>query len=1225
MTNIFSIVRKNTFTKKFLSWFLALSVILQTVALPIVASAHDDVNNHPEKVKICHIPTGNPENAQTIEVDDDLVAAHLSNGDTIGECPTPPVTPPPTPTPQPLSIVASKIVCDDAAKLPNWGLGGPDITATTAADYAAAHPGCALTPDWKFQWGFGQKSGDFGVNDFPGDFVGEANGASALGLATGGAYNEWKTFGPTTPNGVVTTQIADLEGASNIWVREVLQDGYIPFTFDDAHQSNANNVSAEMYCSTDVLNYDNYDSIGQPELGKTYYCVAFNAKKVVTPPPPVVPTSTPSCVQDIVSDTTDHVDGGAFAVATYAAHPNWTAHIPGATWIWKTFFVANPGIDEVTHFTKDFVVSGAVASATMTISADNSYSFSINGTPIGGDNTEYNYRAENQHTFNVTTNLHAGTNTLTFEVKNWGMTGASPEANPAGLLYKLHIGFANNNCVPPPPAVNTKPVITVQSPNPMSLVLGGVFSDPGATAFDLEDGTITPSIIATGTVNMNVVGTYTITYNVNDSQGLAADTKTRTVLVQARPPQCSDGIDNDHDGKIDFVGGDTGCDTPTDNDENNKPIITVITPNPTIILLGSIFTDLGANATDTEDCIGLIQSACNTALHLTATGTVNTSILGTSTITYNATDSQGLAADPKIRTVVVQATPPQCSDGIDNDHDGKIDFVGGDTGCDTPTDNSENTPPVIALIGSASVDVFINTTFTEPGANATDTEDCRTLVQAACNNALHLTATGTVNTSVLGTYTITYNATDSQNLAAVPVSRTVHVLPNTPSCTVNCGGGSENARPVITLIGGTPLDVVVGTTFTDPGATEADPEDGDITAHIVATGGPVTTTSVGNFTLSYDVSDSHGLAAVQVRRDVHVVPAPITGCVTNCGGGGGGGGPIGLSIFNERIVTTGTTTVTVTWNTNQPADSRVVYGLDHVASLGNAPLYGYPLTTATDTTMTTNHSMIINGIPSAIATYFRPLSSDGAHNVVGIELTHASVVPVPQECFYLREYLRLGANNNPAEVTKLQTFLHNNEGFTNLPVTGFFDTATDQAVRTFQDRYKKDVLDFWNLPSNTGYVYFTTQKKVNELYCKREFPLDRTQMDEITSFRDLIKRVNAINAQGGVAPTLPLVGINLPEGGNGSIAGASTVRGGEIASGAATVVVATPTRMLHHGFKLGDFLALSPNLGGLSGTETATRTPNLEVAAVGSLPEKKGFSFGSLLASIVSHIVSVFK
>ena len=38
------------------------------------------------KVVICHIPPGNPDNPQTIEVDDSAVPAHLAHGDALGEC-----------------------------------------------------------------------------------------------------------------------------------------------------------------------------------------------------------------------------------------------------------------------------------------------------------------------------------------------------------------------------------------------------------------------------------------------------------------------------------------------------------------------------------------------------------------------------------------------------------------------------------------------------------------------------------------------------------------------------------------------------------------------------------------------------------------------------------------------------------------------------------------------------------------------------------------------------------------------------------------------------------------------------------------------------------------------------------------------------------------------------------------------------------------------------------
>ncbi len=54
-----------------------------------------------EKVTICHIPPGNPENAHTITVGAPAVPAHLAeHGDSIGPCPEPSPTPEPTPTPE---------------------------------------------------------------------------------------------------------------------------------------------------------------------------------------------------------------------------------------------------------------------------------------------------------------------------------------------------------------------------------------------------------------------------------------------------------------------------------------------------------------------------------------------------------------------------------------------------------------------------------------------------------------------------------------------------------------------------------------------------------------------------------------------------------------------------------------------------------------------------------------------------------------------------------------------------------------------------------------------------------------------------------------------------------------------------------------------------------------------------------------------------------------------
>ena len=476
--------------------------------------------------------------------------------------------------------------------------------------------------------------------------------------------------------------------------------------------------------------------------------------------------------------------------------------------------------------------------------------------------------------------------------------------------------------------------------------------------------------------------------------------------------------------------------------------------------------------------------------------------------------------------------------------------------CDTHT--IVNTPPVITVVGTNPLTIFQNSVFTDLGATAFDLED----------GTVTPTATGTVNTAVLGTYTITYTAKDSQNLAATPKTRTVIVVPV---------GTPVNQKPEITLLGDVAMTLVIGTTFINPGATAFDLEDGTITPKIIVTG-TVNTSLLGIYTITYNATDSKNLAADPKTRTVTVVPAPPTGCTTNCGGGstifdyfgcmnpnasnynrlankddgscqfpggGGGGGSIPLSISNEKLVVSGTTSVTITWNTNLPADSRVVYGDVAVVTLGVAPKYSYPLTNATDTAFVYNHSMVINGIPSAITTYFRPVSSKTSETVVGIELKRVPDITSgqPLACEYLKEYLRIGVNNNPSEVTKLQLFLKNYEGFSNLDVTGFFDITTDKAVRMFQDKYKKDVLDSWNLPSNTGYVYYTTKKKINEIYCQREFPLTDTQKLEIDLFRQLINRINITSSTSGSVVTLPLVGLNKTKTGvSGSVAGASTVK-----------------------------------------------------------------------------------
>ena len=96
-------------------------------------------------------------------------------------------------------------------------------------------------------------------------------------------------------------------------------------------------------------------------------------------------------------------------------------------------------------------------------------------------------------------------------------------------------------------------------------------------------------------------------------------------------------------------------------------------------------------------------------------------------------------------------------------------------------------------------------------------------------------------------------------------------------------GRGDTEPPVISLLGSSSVVIESGESYVDSGATAADNIDGDISNAIRVTGA-VNTASVGTYTLTYDVSDFAGNAAVSVTRTVRVDPS--------AGSGGGGGGSL---------------------------------------------------------------------------------------------------------------------------------------------------------------------------------------------------------------------------------------------------------------------------------------------------------------------------------------------
>lgn len=162
--------------------------------------------------------------------------------------------------------------------------------------------------------------------------------------------------------------------------------------------------------------------------------------------------------------------------------------------------------------------------------------------------------------------------------------------------------------------------------------------------------------------------------------------------------------------------------------------------------------------------------------------------------------------------------------------------------------NTDSSKPVITMLGTSPVEVKQNVTYNDAGATADDAEDGDITGK--------IDTVDSVDDLTLGTYTVTYDVTDSDQQVAEQVVRTVNVV--------------ANAAPVITLLGVSPVDVPLGSAYIDDGATASDTEDGDITGNIV-TVNPVDVNTVGTYTVTYEVTDSGGAVATQVTRTVNVL------------------------------------------------------------------------------------------------------------------------------------------------------------------------------------------------------------------------------------------------------------------------------------------------------------------------------------------------------------------
>ncbi len=114
-----------------------------------------------------------------------------------------------------------------------------------------------------------------------------------------------------------------------------------------------------------------------------------------------------------------------------------------------------------------------------------------------------------------------------------------------------------------------------------------------------------------------------------------------------------------------------------------------------------------------------------------------------------------------------------------------------------------------------------------------------------------------VDTNTEGNYTVTYNATDSAGNVAVEVTRTVQVVL------------IDNIAPVITLSGDNPQIIELGQAYTELNASS---DDGST---VVIDSSAVDTNTEGNYSVTYNATDTAGNVAIEVIRTVQVVDTTV--------------------------------------------------------------------------------------------------------------------------------------------------------------------------------------------------------------------------------------------------------------------------------------------------------------------------------------------------------------
>ena len=528
------------------------------------------------------------------------------------------------------------------------------------------------------------------------------------------------------------------------------------------------------------------------------------------------------------------------------------------------------------------------------------------------------------------------------------------------------------------------PVLELNGEAEIILEVGEEYIELGASATDLVDSNL--DIVIEGEVNMNVGGNYKLTYSVSDKSGNSSSLVRLVNVIDTTAPVITLNGDAEitlEAGEEYIELGATGTDlsenllvsisgevnnlvpgqyvvtySTTDNvgnESNSVRLVNIVdTTSPVLTLNGDVivtlevgtsYEELGASANDIVD--GIVEVLIK--------GEVNSEVVNVYNLTYSATDKEGNVSSltrvvnivdttaPKLilngsSVVTHEAGLPYVDAGVNvNDNydkeisvtiEGEVNsnLLGEYTLIYTAEDSNKNKTqlvrlvkvvdtiaPILTLKGDANVTVEAGTTFVDEGAYATDLVD----------GEVEVVVEGEYNINVIGTYIITYSASDKSGNTSSLI-RIINVIDTTapemelvgsPVMTLEAGSeyvelgvnaydlgntvkveisgevnnlvpgqyvltytsndfvGNMNSivrlvnvvdtiAPVITLNGSAVITHIAGTLYNDEGANALDLVDGKVD---VLVEGIVNHNLVGIYTLKYSTKDKAGNTSELIR------------------------------------------------------------------------------------------------------------------------------------------------------------------------------------------------------------------------------------------------------------------------------------------------------------------------------------------------------------------------